>query len=128
MPPLELMDRHTTAVLWPLAGYDREGQPYVTQTGRTEIQVRWNRQRRQVTDAENNTVVIDGTVIGDRDVAVGSVLWEGAEEDIPGTAYEPTSNLFLIYSSNKFNDIKGRNIRYEWMVVRHSNTLPLGAE
>lgn len=126
MPVLEQMDRYDKAVLWPFAGYDLSGQPYVSQDGREEVEVRWNHQRKQVMDAAGNTVVIDGTVIIDRAVTVGSVLWEGEESDIPGTAYTPESNLFLVYSSNNSKDLKGRNTRYELMVVRHSNTLPLG--
>ena len=126
MPALEVMDLNQRAVLWPRKGTDLNGQPTVDVALRREIKVRWNAKSHEVLAADGSTIAADGLVVVKQDVAVGSILWLGALDDIPGTSYVPQSGLMQVIRFNDTKDLKGRFTRRTLSVMRWNDRLPVG--
>lgn len=133
MPPLEILDCRQDAVLWPVAGKGADGLPYVTATACEEIKVRWTQQLRTGTDARGNNVTTTVTIAAVRKVngeaariALGSLVWLGTLDEIPGTSNAPTSDLWEVVTESYALDVRGRNKRFEYGLMRHHNRLPTG--
>lgn len=111
MPPLEKMDRHQTAVLWPSIGFDEYGQPDVGDP--IQIIVRWNTRRMETVDAKGNTIALDALVIVDRQIAIGSDMWLGALADWYGTGSAGNDDeVMQVKTYEETLDIKGRSARH----------------
>jgi len=124
MPPLELMDRPTEIIAWEYQGRDSYGEIKVSDDP-LSLKVRWIPKRRELRDANDNIVVIDVSVIADRELPIGTIIWRGDLDDLPGTQEFPETNVYQIVVVNTANDIKGRNTRYELMASRYKNQFPL---
>ncbi len=124
MPPLETMDRHQTAVLWPAAGTDEYGQPLTSSP--QEISVRWNKNRSEGVDRDGTKITLDATVVTDVEVAFGSLLWLGELADWAGTgsAADPDDDVMVVKTRKTTKDLKGRNTRTTLGLVRFRNSLP----
>lgn len=120
--PMESDCLEQRAVLWAKTGYDNYGSPTVSTVGE-EIDVRWENKVQDVLDPQGNTISADATVVVDQDITVGSQMWEGKLQDIPGTQEIPTSDIREVIAFSKVPDIKGRNVRRVAMLKRLSDTL-----
>ncbi len=110
--------RFQKAVLWVFAGYDGHGD--VTVSAATEIDVRWEERRREVLDANGNSIAIDATVVVGQEIAVGSVLWLGALADVAS----PPVNLKQVVVYDSIPDVKGQEFRRTVGLVKYSDSLP----
>lgn len=126
MPPLERMDRKQTALYWEWRGKDRYGHPVVSPDP-VELRVRWINRQQEVLDRQGNTMAVDGTVILGQAVVVGSILWLGSLDDLPGTGTAaPDSGLVQVITYDETSDIKNRFVRREATFMRFTDSLPRG--
>jgi hypothetical protein len=84
------------------------------------IKTRWETKNKEVLDSIGNTIGIESTVVVDREIPVGSILWKGKLIDIPAT---PT-DLRQVVTYNETPDIKNRYVRRIVGLVKYSNELP----
>lgn len=124
MPAFETMDRYQKALLWSRVGYDQHSQPVVATGLPVELNVRWQDSKRQSLDAQGNTIAVDATAVLDRVILNGSIMWLGALNDLPGTAYTPETDLMEVSYCKKVPDLKNRFQRYEVGLIRYKNSLP----
>lgn len=122
MPPIETFHRHQKAVYWERIGTDEQGEPIIDDP--IELDVRWEKKKSQALMPQGQTISIDATIVVDRDLVEGSLIWEGGLEDIPGTSLVPESNLLEIITFEKIPDVKGRKFRRRVGVIRFNNSLP----
>lgn len=124
MPSPESDGRHQQCVLWKFAGsYSNNGSPKVQDP--IEITVRWTDTYSEITDQQGNTVIVDASVVTDRDIPVHSLLWEGTLADWQGTGsgMEP-NDLMRVVSSRKVPDVKGREFKRTLKLSRYQDALP----
>ena len=122
MPPLEEACRNQKAMLWAKDGIARDGSYTVSSTG-TEIKVRWENQRTEALDPNGETIAVDAVVIVAQTIVVGSIMWLGAESDLP-SGLVPISNIMQVVSFSSVPDVKGRQFRKRVGLVRFTDTLP----
>ena len=120
MPPLEIIvDPNSFAVLWAFVGQDRHGKQIVASP--IQIPVRWVLNQNQVIDPTGNTIASTGTVITHGLAIVNmSILWQGQLADLPAV---PT-NLHQVIKVNSTPDIKNRNTRFDYVLMKFSDQLP----
>lgn len=114
------------ALLWHSAGLRDDGLSYVdTDVAPTPIKVRETvaKANSQSPDADDHGTTV--SLIVDRLLTVGDMLWLGSEDDLPGTAAIPTSDFLQVVDTKETKDVKGRNSRYRATCRKHSNTLPV---
>lgn len=110
MPALEVYDLVENAVLWPMVGYDRFGQPAVGAP--QQIKARWSRTHREVVDSKGNTIALDAEAAVGQVIPVGSHLWFGDLVDWYGTASASTDEeVYEVKSYASTADVKIRNRR-----------------
>lgn len=119
MPPLETTDLRQYAVLWAAAGQDVYGAPVVADG--IEIKVRWLDKLSQAVDPTGNTIQTVAQVIASQLIPVQSILWLGRLCNIVGPPYP---GLHIIVGDDNTPDIKNRNIRYEYKLMRYTQQLP----
>jgi hypothetical protein len=125
MPRLWTASLKQNAVLWS-AAYSSGGDPVTISTGQQKVnaavalKVRWEEKETDSLDADGNTIRLDGVVVVDRDVTIGSILWLGDKKTMP-TA--PT-DLHEVVTFNKTIAIKGKRYRRVCGVQRYSDSLP----
>jgi hypothetical protein len=133
MPPLERTDRHQHAVWWQASTITNGfGQLIVTPDGR-ELMVRWNNTQRTMLDANGNTVAVDATVVvgligvdgNPISVGIGDIFWLGRLIQLVGSGVVPTSNLMVVKVAPNIPDLKARNVRHEYGLMRFNDTMPL---
>ena len=122
MPAPEHDNRRQKAILWTRKGVNRQGQ--VTLNDPVEIMVRWKWVKREVLDKQGNTVAIDAEVVTVETVPIGSVMWLGELNDLPGTAEVPEEDTMQVISAPPTPDIKGRFIQRTLMLMRIKDTMP----
>lgn len=119
MVRFETTNRHQKAMLY-------EGSTQHTSQGRKkvkkgfEIDVRWEQRQSDALNEQGEMIKVDATVVVDRDIAVGSLMWLGAEDDLPS----PVTELKEVVSSTKIPNLKGSIFRRVVGVIRYSNDLP----
>lgn len=116
--PLETSDLKQTAVLWAATGVDDYGE--VELAAYVEIDVRWETGKRETIDAQGNTIAVDSTVVADREVAVGSIMFLGDYDDYTNG----TDTVFRVVDYKEIPDVKNRQVRRVLSLMRQSNTLP----
>lgn len=130
MPAVETMDRWQKAVLWPAvldqAGrvlFSRHGEPLVSTTP-VEVYTRWENCLKQILLPNGNVVQITATVVVNRDVDIGSRMWLGGLDDLPGTAFLPETGVNYVYGFDSTPDIKNRFQRKTLLLTRDKDSLP----
>lgn len=127
MPPLEATDRLQTATVWEATGNtDQEGRPTVSAAlelspGSLDGGVRWVDKFSQAQDASGNTVGTDVTVVTNRNIPIGSIMWLGESADF---VEANADDLYEVVAINDMPDIKGRFTRRVRMLKRFRSTLP----
>ncbi len=121
MPSPESSDRKQKAVLWAATaatGFGDYGGHKVSDP--IEIKVRWEERKRESVDANGNTIAVDATVVVDRVIGVGSIVWLGKKVDVAS----PPVNLKQVVAYQEVPDVKGRKIRRTVLLTRYSDELP----
>jgi hypothetical protein len=118
MPPLETDCRQQKAVLWSTSGFAADGDHKVN--AGIVIDVRIQKDRMKMTNAQGNIIAVDAVFVVDRTIAVGSILWIGELKDVP----TPPTDLLEVKTSSETPDLKGRHVRRLIGVTRFGNTLP----
>jgi hypothetical protein len=126
VPSLELKDRYQYAVLWAFAGYDASGEVVVDDP--VEVRVRWEEQstdprRGQILGPDGNLVTLLSTVVVDRRIEVGSLMWKGRLRDYNANV-ETQVREVVLYS--EIPDLKNRNTRREVGLGFYKGTVPDG--
>lgn len=132
MPHPETAYRTQKALLWPASGFDAYGQPKVGEP--VELLVRWNAKRREATDPQGNSIMLDATVVVDREVAVGGTMWLAADQSPgSGTALsqwygtgsgDVDDEVMRVAIYSETPDLKGRVARRTVGLQRFRDTLP----
>ncbi len=120
---METKSLYQWAVLWEQDGVDEYGRLVVSPEP-SEIKCRWENTRRQGTDERGNPVGIDAQVTVARDVPVGSAMWLGKLDDLPGTAYVPEADVMKVVSQTTTPDIKARHSMRVLSLSRSAEALP----
>lgn len=119
------MDRHDDAVLWPATGAaNHYGEPLVGSA--VEVKVRWVHQQRDMLDPQGNTVAVDATVVADREIPIGSLMYEGPLSDWLGTGSgETPSGRMQVKAESRAEDLKGMVTRREYGLMRFRDSHPV---
>ena len=120
MPAFETMDLVHTAVYWEATGVDDYNNPTILSNVGIEIPCRWTEGLAETLDAKGNVIAADASVVVDRELAIGSVMWLGKLVDLP----DPPTDLKYIKFRKATSDIKGRNTRRTVLLMKYSDTLP----
>lgn len=121
MPYPEQDYRFQKAQLWRRRGDDAYGVPLVS--AREELTVRWENKQRQMLNPNGQPIAVDATVIVLCDVAMGSIMWEGCDDDLPEDGV-PTSGLMEVVAYDRTPDVKGRITRRRLGLKRYTDKLP----
>ena len=132
MPRLEDMDRPQSAILWPKAGNDKEGQVAVFQPISLDPQegtgVRWIDKRDEALNSKSAIVGWDAMVRVDRKIEVGSIMKKGCLEAIlepDGTVPDAPGDLYEVKAYYETPDIKARSFVHDVALMRFRDHLPL---
>lgn len=123
MPDMEVQELNQKAVFWPAPTYDNYGDPVIGPG--TEIWVRWVGKSSGGQSANANAVGVTITVIVDRVMPVGSLIWKGRFGDMPTLAFVPDSGVMQVTAYNETTDIRGRSVRRSVQASRFKSTLPI---
>ena len=119
MPNLSKRQLKQDAVYWAKSGVDARAQ--ATVSAGIAIKVRWELASGETLDANNDRVATIGTVVVDRDIKEGSILWEGNLDDhVSGTS----KNYYRVITFSKIPSVKGKNPRRVVTLQRHGDSLP----
>ena len=119
MPVIEVMNLFRKAVLWTKSGVNDYGVATV-EIDPIEINSRWETAPTESGASDNEVQSSQSSVIVDRDIEVGSVIWLGTLADLPA----PESQLMQVMSFTKVPDIKCRKFHRSVMVKRFTDSLP----
>lgn len=124
MPDLDVVDLDEPALLWRATGTTRQAEPIIGPV--CQIDVRWVNRKSISYDPEGNTIGVDATIAACVDIPIHSIMWEGALDDVSGTAYPPvpTSGLMEVVTGNRAKDLRARSTRREYGLKRFNDTLP----
>lgn len=122
MPPLESLDLYDRAVLMEYIRQDDYGQPLVREA--EEIDCQWEDTESESRDAKGNVITIDATVVVNREIPVGSIIWQGEIVDWLGTGSGGGSDpvLMRVASVSAIHDIKARFYRRVLYLQRFRGT------
>ena len=119
--PLETQDLLQTAVLWPATATEYDNNGELKRGASVSIKVRWPYVETDGRSPQGVSIGYDGTVIVDRDITVGSIMFLGTLSDYEN-ASSPT--VFVVTQFSKTPDVKNRQYRRKVLVQKHSAELP----
>lgn len=121
MPPLETACLKQKAVLWMADAdkFDTYGEHKVT-ASKVELKVRWEEGNTEAIDPQGNVISVDAKVVVDRQIRIGSIMWEGCLKDVAATPVD----LYEVVTRNSVPDLKNRHTRRVVGLRRYSNELP----
>ena len=121
MVDMEVRDLHQDAVYWAPSGTGNYGK--ATLAAGIALKVRWEKKNEEILDSFGKTIGTEATVVVDRDLLVGGILWEGKIADLP-VDVTTTTDLKKIVSYKKIPDVKNRAARRVARLIKHSDKLP----
>lgn len=121
MPAPELDYRFQRAQLWERIGDDEHSNPIIS--ARVELKVRWENKQLEMLNPSGQPIKIDALVIVIRMIAVGSIMWNGCEDDLPDDLTTIT-NLMEVVAFDNIPDVKGRVFRKTVGLKRYNDKLP----
>lgn len=87
--------------------------------------VRWLTNVAVIQDKAGNDIRTDGQLRIATELEIGSIVWDGLLDDLPGTGTAaPTSGLLEVVADMSTDDLKGRNTCYMYGLQRYSGVLP----
>lgn len=120
----EMTGRYQKALMWPVIGTDRYGQVRVGAP--VELRVRWDWGRKEVLGQDGSSQSADATVIVDRRIQVGSLMWLGGLNDLPGTAQMAETDIMQVITYKGVKDVKGRSEAHSVDVMRFHEQQAIG--
>lgn len=122
--PMESSDLHQFAVLWTLTGSDAYGEPTITGSGTyTELPVRWEHKVRDVLRPDGTPQQVDAAVVVNQEVSIGSLIWEGAANDLP-SPISGITDVYQVVATERIPDVKNRATRRRLFVIKFRDGLP----
>lgn len=121
MPAPELDYRFQRAQLWERIGDDEHANPIIST--RVELKVRWENKQIEMLTPSGQPIKIDALVIVVRDIKVGSIMWEGCEDDLPDDLSTITK-LMEVVAFDNIPDVKGRIQRRTVGLKRYNDKIP----
>jgi hypothetical protein len=123
MALLETSGLHQDAVLWRLKSLDARGQKRLSVP--ESMKVRWTEHEGVGVGGvgvEGGTNPIDATAVVDRDITIGSIMWQGRLEE-----WNPTlpQDLLEVVGRTSTPDVKGRQFYRTVTLRRYKSKLPL---
>jgi hypothetical protein len=107
------------AVLFAFASNNNFGEPQVS--AGVEIKARWEIENGETLGPRDTVIKTVAIVLVDRDIEVGSLLWNGALVDLPS----PVTELYKVADFNKVQDLKKRLPPTRYVrVTKFSDTMP----
>ncbi|MGL6095044.1 MAG: hypothetical protein ACRC7O_04490 [Fimbriiglobus sp.] len=122
MPPVERRDFRQKVVWWKRTGQDVYAEPTVE--GPFEIKCRWVTTLTEGGNPAQYGVAWDAQISTGAAVKVGDLLWLGGLDDLPGTGLVPETDIFEAKRGATTPDVKNRNTRYEFGLMRFKDSLP----
>ncbi len=121
MPSPELAVQWQQAVLWPVLGPDKHGQPTVGSP--QQVQVRWNSNRTEMVGPDGTTLSLDASVIATFRIGIESRMWLGLLANVPGGGdfNAVAEELMVVKAQNTVPDIKNRFRYYGAGLMRWKN-------
>jgi len=116
---LETASRHQKATYW-AAGTETTDDGRKKVLAATEITVRWNNKQSDAIAPEGELIRVDATVVVDRDVEIGSLMWLGEKADWSASV----GGLNEVVTFSKVPNVKGTRYRRVVGLVRYSDSLP----
>lgn len=119
MVRFETTSRHQKAVLYASStGHTSQGQKKVSAA--VELDVRWEEGQSDALNERGETIRVDATVVVDRDITIGSLMWLGAKDDLPS----PVTSLKEVVTFSKIPGLKSQVFRRIVGLIRYSDSLP----
>lgn len=123
MPFHGYANRTDVIVCWPVVGTAANGQPVVSDVAE-ERECWWDSTTRTVTGPDGEPRAVDATVGGlETELPVGSAVWKGTIEDIPGTGQVPTQDVMRVLTSTEERDVRGRSSAWVVTLYRAKDAL-----
>lgn len=120
MPDVETIQRLQDAVYWAKSDDDRYGSPKVA--AGIALRVRWEEKQGEMLSPTGETVATDAQVVVDREVIVGSIMWQGKLSSLGGGS--PTEDIFQIVAYDRVPDIDNLYVRRTVGLKRYTDTMP----
>lgn len=109
MPPPAYAYLNEDALLWAKAGVDDYGEPTVSFP--VQIEVRWENRQTVMRNPQGDPITVDATVVAYEEIEVGSLMWEGGFDDVPGSGtgsdQVPESDLMEVVAFETMMDLRG---------------------
>lgn len=123
MPSPETAALTDDATLWEFTGHDPSGEVKVSPP--IQIECRWIWKKTQSTDASGNAIMLDATVIVDRDIRDQSILWNGTLQEWEDTGSEEVNpEIMQVKVYKETRDMKGRESYRELGLAFFKGRLP----
>lgn len=124
MPPFEEMDQHDTAVYWAFSYTDEMGE--VITAAPVEITCRWIEQHTEALDPMGNKVALDGMVITNETLLIGSIMRFGTLADFVGTGTNSQDDkVFMVAMMNRVPSICGKYNYRSYGLVKYGGERPV---
>jgi hypothetical protein len=121
VPPVEAADLFQDCIVWRKIDETDDNEPVVSPG--EQVDCRWVNRRIQTVGADGEPVAYDATLALDEDVPDGSIVWEGCLADFEDDIAKKNRLMAVIRFAGT-PDVKGRNTRYEYGLMRFRGVLP----
>jgi hypothetical protein len=109
--------------LWERVGNDAYGEPIVSSP--IELRVRWEDTDDEMRKPDSTLIRLAATVVVDRKVPIGSIMWKGDLDDWNGTGSSTDEiDLMQVEAYLETPDLKNRYLRRVLRLSRFRSTLP----
>lgn len=126
MPPPAYAHLKQTALLWEKSGSDEYNEPRVGPP--EEVRCRWENRQTVMRSPAGEPMTVDATVVMVDDVELGSIMFEGGFDDVPGTgtgtANVPEDGLMEIVTFETMYDLRGVVLSRRYGLVFFRDTFP----
>jgi hypothetical protein len=120
VPPPEDADLYQTAVLWEAVEKPTRDGELVVEAPRG-VDCRWVNRRTERPGPDGRPVAFDGTVSLAELIPDDSVMWLGELKDWSDTGRQ---RLMTVTFVGETPDVKGREVRYDYRLMRFRGSLP----
>lgn len=123
MPAQEIAFRNDKVVYWPFVRRNRYGEPIIGSA--EERTVRFDNKQTLARDPQGNKILLDASMVADREYLIGSIVHNSTIEYFVGTGSGDTPlELFEVVSYGGVDDLKKRATAYLVGLKRYKGVLP----
>lgn len=123
MPAFESKDRYQAATVWDNAGTNTHGETVLGAP--RQIRVRWTLKRMESTDPQGNTISLDGILVTNEAIKIGSAVFLGTLDEwygVSGTGSALVSaEVYRIANYRETPSIKRRQTQRSCGIQRMGN-------